>query len=68
MDPISLSLALSLQYLLDSPGSDKPRLLTSEAEQLYDKVVVCPRSFPEEQLPLPEAVAAPPSSLEAECR
>lgn len=60
IDPLSLS----LQYLLDSPGSDKPRLLTSEADQLYDEVVVCP----EEQHPPPEVVAAPPFCLEAECR
>ncbi|CAF93324.1 unnamed protein product [Tetraodon nigroviridis] len=36
------------EYLCDFPGSDMPRLLTSDAEQRCDKVVVCPRWPPEE--------------------
>uniref|UniRef100_H3CHJ3 Fibronectin type-III domain-containing protein n=1 Tax=Tetraodon nigroviridis TaxID=99883 RepID=H3CHJ3_TETNG len=56
------------EYLCDFPGSDMPRLLTSDAEQRCDKVVVCPRWPPEEQDPPPEAVAASPPGLEADSR
>lgn len=55
------------EYLCDSPGSDVPRLLTSdpESELLCDNVTVCPHpAILEIHNPPPEDLPPPPSDLE----